>query len=112
MSGTGGGGRGEVGRGPSRGGALADDDVEPEVFERRVEDLLDRAVQAMDLVDEQHVVLLEAREDRRHVPFALERRPGDAADADPELLANDVRKARLAEARRPDDEDVVERFRT
>ena len=78
---------------------LADDDVEAEVLERRVEDLLDRRVQPVDLVDEQHVARLERREDRSQVALALERRPGDRADADAELLADDVREARLAEAR-------------
>ena len=42
-------------------GALADDDVEPEVLERRVEDLLDRAVEPVDLVDEEDVALARAR---------------------------------------------------
>ena len=91
-------------------GALADDDVEPEVLERRVEDLLDGAVQPVDLVDEEHVALLERGEDRRDVALALERGAGDGADADAELLADDVGEARLAEARRADEQDVVERL--
>ena len=90
--------------------ALADDDVEPEVLERRVEDLLDRAVHAVDLVDEEDVLRVEAREDRRHVALPLERGPGDRADADVELLADDRRERRLAEAGRPDEQDVVERL--
>ena len=53
---------------------LADDDVEPEVLERRVEDLLDGAVQPVDLVHEEDVALLERGEDRGHVALALERR--------------------------------------
>ena len=52
--------RRQVERQRSRRRPLADDDVEPEVLERRVEDLLDRAVQPVDLVDEEDVVLLEA----------------------------------------------------
>src|SRR5436305_376574 len=39
-----------------------------------------------------------------------ERRAGDRADADAELLADDEREARLAEAGRPDEQDVVERL--
>src|SRR5262249_31018260 len=70
----------------------------------------DRAVQAVDLVDEKDVVAFEARQDRRHVALALERGTGDAADADAELLAHDVRQARLAEARRTDEQHVGERF--
>ena len=89
---------------------LTDDDVEPEVLERRVEDLLDGAVQPVDLVDEQDVALLEPGEDRRHVALPLERGAGDRADADAELLAHDEREGRLAEPRRADEQDVVERL--
>ncbi len=49
----------------SGGRALADHHVEGVVLHRRVQDLLDRAVQAVDLVDEQDVVLLERGQDAR-----------------------------------------------
>src|SRR6186997_164092 len=42
---------------------LADDDVEAEVLERRVQDLLDRSVHAVDLVDEEDVLDVEAGQD-------------------------------------------------
>ncbi len=89
--------------------SLADDDVQPEVLERRVQDLLDRPIDAMDLVDEEDVTRLEPREDGRHVALALERGAGDRPDPDAELLADDRRERRLAEPGRPDEEDVVER---
>src|SRR5207237_6562507 len=63
-----------------------------------------------DLVHEEDVVLLEPGQDGRHVALALERRPGDAADADAELLAHDVGEAGLAEPGRTDEQDVVERL--
>src|SRR5687768_14106860 len=62
----------------------------------------------MDLVDEEDVVRLERRENRRHVSLPLERRACDAADADPELLADDEGQARLAEPGRAGEKDVVE----
>ena len=102
--------RRQVERQRPRGRPLADDDVEPEVLERRIEDLLDRAVDAVDLVDEEDVTQLEAGEDRGHVALPLERRPGDVADADAELLADDLRERRLAEPGRPDEQHVVERL--
>ena len=101
--------RRQVERQRPRRGALPEDDVEPEVLERRVEDLLDRAVEPVDLVDEEDVARLERRQDRRDV-LLLERRAGDGAQADAELLADDLGQRRLAEARRPDEEDVVERL--
>src|SRR4029078_7995883 len=94
---------------PGRG-ALAEHDVEPEVLERRVEDLLDRAVDPVDLVDEEDVLQLEAGEDRGHVALPRERRAGDRADADAELLADDLGERGLAETRRADEQNVVERL--
>ena len=65
----------------------------------------------MDLVDEQDVARLERGQDRRHVALSLERRSCDAADADVELLADDVGETRLAQAGRADEQHVVERLR-
>ena len=62
----------------------------------------------MDLVDEEHVALAERGEDRGHVALPFERGAGGAAQADAELLADDVGEARLAETGRPDQEEVVE----
>ena len=100
--------RGQVERQRARGGALAEDDVEPEVLERRIEDLLGGPVQPVDLVHEQDVARLEGGQDRCDV-LLLERRAGDGAQADAELLADDLRERRLPEPRRPGEEDVVER---
>jgi hypothetical protein len=66
----------------------------------------------VDLVDEQDVLQLEAGKDRGHVALPLERRAGDGADADAELLADDLRERRLPEPGRTDEEDVVERLAT
>ena len=46
---------------------LADDEVELVVLHGRIEDLLDRRVEAVDLVDEEHVALFEIGELRRKI---------------------------------------------
>ena len=102
--------RRQVERQRARSRALPDDDVEPEVLERRIEDLLRRAVEAVDLVDEEDVARLERGQDRGDVALPLERRPGDLPDADTELVAHDLRERRLAEPGRPGEQDVVERL--
>src|SRR3990172_3816933 len=89
---------------------LADHDVEGVVLHRRVEDLLDRVVEAMDLVDEKDVALVEAREHRGEVAGPLDRRAGRVADVDPELAGDDRGERRLAEAGRAVQEDVVGRL--
>src|SRR5689334_6277269 len=63
----------------------------------------------MDLVDEEDVARFERGEDRGDV-LLLDGGAGDRAQADAELLADDVGERRLAEARRPCKQHVVERF--
>ena len=52
---------------PSAPRVLADDEIELEVLHRRIEDLLDRGVQPVDLVDEEDVAILEIGEERGEV---------------------------------------------
>ena len=79
--------------------AFADDQVELEILERRVEDLLDRRSEAVDLVDEEDVALLEIGEERREVARAGDHRARGGAEIDAELARDDLRQRRLAEAR-------------
>ncbi len=89
---------------------LADHQVEREVLERRVEDLLDRRPQAVDLVDEQHLAGLEVGEDGGQVAGPLEHRAGGGADGGAHLVGDDVGQRRLAQARGPEQQHVVERL--
>ena len=56
---------GEVDADAARRRAFADHQVERAVLHRRVEDFLDRGGEAVDLVDEQHVAVLEVGEQAR-----------------------------------------------
>ncbi len=94
----------------ARSGALADDDVDLEVLHGRIEDLLDRPVEPVDLVDEQHVAVFEVREDGGHVCLALQRRPRRGDDVHTHLEGDDVGKSRLAQSRRACQKHVVERL--
>ena len=89
---------------------LADHDVEGEVFEGGVEDFLDATAEAVNLVDEEDVVLLEVGEDGGHVAGALDGGAGGDADVHPHLGRDDVGERGLAESGRPVEEDVVERL--
>ena len=53
---------------------------------------------------------LEVGEERREVAGALEHRARGLAQVDAQLVRDDVRQRRLAEARRPEQQHVVERF--
>ena len=94
----------------ARGRPLADHQVELAVLQRRVEDFLDRRVQAVDFVDEQHVARLEVGQQGREVAGAQDDRPGGRAETDAQFAGDDLRQRRLAEARRPDEQHMVERF--
>ena len=89
---------------------LADHDVELEVLHRRVEHLLDRAREAVDLVDEQHVAVVEVGEDGGEVAGAFECGTAGDAQADVHLLGDDARQRGLAEAGRTGEEEVVGRL--
>ena len=91
--------------------ALADHDVDLEVLERRIQDLLDDRRQPVDLVDEQHVARLEVGQQRREVARPLEHRARGLAQVDAELVRDDVRQRGLAQARRTEQQHVVERAR-
>ena len=94
----------------ARAGTLADHDVELKVLHRRIQDLLDDRAQPMDLVDEQHVVRLQVRQQRREIAGALDHRPRGLSQIDAELVRDDVRERGLAEARRAEDQHVIERL--
>ena len=89
---------------------LADHEVEAEVLQGRVEDLLDRRPQAVDLVDEQHLPRIEVGEDGGEVAGALEDGSGGGAQGRSHLAGDDVGEGRLAEAGGAEEEDVVERL--
>ena len=71
----------------ARGRALADDDVERVVLHRRIEHLFHRAVEAVDLVDEEHVALVEVGEYRGKISRPLDGRPARRLSLTPSSLA-------------------------
>ena len=101
---------GEVDLHRSRRGTRADDEVELEILHRGIKDLLDRRVEAMDLVDEQDVARLEVGQLGGEVAGLGDDRPGGRAEIDAELARDDLGERRLAEAWRADEQHVIERF--
>ncbi len=81
-----------------------------EVFHRRIEDLLDRWLQAMNLVDEEHLAGLEVRQDSHQISRFLNHRPRRRTHSHAELVGNHICERRLAEAWRAIEQDVVECF--
>jgi hypothetical protein len=94
----------------ARAGTLAQHHVQREVLHGRVQDLLHRVAQPVDLVDEQHVALAQRGEHRGQVAGALDGRTGGGADLRPHLGGHDVGQRRLAQPRRAVEQDVVDRL--
>ena len=89
---------------------LTDHDVELVVLHRGIENLLDGRRQPVDLVDEEHAVLLEVRQHPGQVAGLLDDRTGGGPHRNAHLVANDVGQRGLAETRRPIQQHVIERF--
>src|SRR5215210_5096352 len=92
----------------ARARPLTHGDRQAAVLHGRVEGLLDRAREAVELVDEEHRARLERREEGRDVGLALERRPRGLDERRLELVCDDLGERGLAEAGWPREEDVVE----
>ncbi|CDN43722.1 hypothetical protein BN871_DJ_00040 [Paenibacillus sp. P22] len=100
--------RGQVKPHGARAGTFADHDVQAEILHRRVQHFLHGAVQAVDFVDEQHIALLQVREQGGQISRTLDRRAGGRAQVDAELVGDDVRESRFAESRRAVEQHMVE----
>ena len=101
--------RRQLERHDARAGALPDGDRQALVLHRRIERLLQRARQAVDLIDEEHAARLERGQKRGDVSLALERRPGGLHERHVELGGDDLRERGLAQAGRPGEQQMVER---
>ena len=91
-------------------GALAEHDRQLAVLHRRVERLLDRAAEPVDLVDEEDAARLQRGEEGGDVGLALQRRAGGLHHRHAQLGGDDVGERGLAEPGRAGEQDVVERL--
>ena len=89
---------------------LAEDDVDAEVLHHRVDELLDRLGQAVDLVDEEDRALRRVRQIGHHVHLLVERGSTRHVQLDAQLVVQDAGEGRLAQAGRAIEEDVRQRL--
>ena len=86
---------------------LANDQIQLEILHRRIENLLNRRVQTVNLVDEQHIARLQVGQQRRQIAGARDHRAGCCAKADAEFAGDDLRQRCLSKSRRAVKEAVV-----
>jgi hypothetical protein len=96
----------------ARADAHARDDLDAEILHGGIEALLDDGLQAVDLVDEEHVPAPERGEDASQVSLAFERRAGGHARHRAHLVRDHVGQGGFAQARRPGEQHVIERSRS
>ena len=77
--------------------SLPDHEVELEVLHRGIEDLFDGGVQAVDLVDEEHVTGFEVRDNRRQIAGPLDDWTRSGAQGRPHLVGDHMRERGLPE---------------
>src|SRR4029077_6898523 len=88
--------------------SFAEDGVEPEVLERGVQRFLDDAVEPVDLVDEEDVPRGQVEQDRAERTLVVDGRRRADLDGHPQLVRDDVRQRRLAQARRTAEQDMLD----
>ena len=94
----------------ARSGAFVYHDVDAVVLHGRVEIFLHHGTQAVDFVDEEHIVFFEGGEDAGKVAGLVEHRSGGGLHAHSQLVGDDAREGCLAQTGRTEEQYVVERF--
>ena len=94
----------------SRAGALADYQINPKIFHRRVENFFERRLQAVNFIEKKEIALVERSEHGGQVAFFLEQRTRAYFDRHAHLVCENLRQRGLAEARRTVKQHVIERF--
>src|ERR1700722_13796640 len=92
----------------ARAGSFADDNVEFEILHRRIKNLLDLAGEAMNLIDEENVALIEVVDEGGEIAGALDRGARGGAEVDAEFARDDMGERGLAESGWAGEEYVVE----
>ena len=90
--------------------SLAEHDIDPEVFHHRVDEFLDRARQPMDLVDKEDRAFGGVGQEGHDVHLLVEGRAARDVELDAQLVVQDGREGRLAEAGGPVEKNVGQRL--
>ena len=94
----------------ARARSRAHQDIDAEIFQRRIEHLLHIRQQAMDLVDEEDLARADVAQDAGEIEFLLQHGPGSGGEGDFQLLGDDGGERGFAEAGRPVEQHVVHGF--
>ncbi|MPM49708.1 hypothetical protein SDC9_96438 [bioreactor metagenome] len=99
--------RGDLDRDGGRAGALADDDVDPEVLHRQVEQFFGGPAHPMDFVQEEYFALGKPRQDGGQITGVLDGRSRGDVQRHPHLVGDDHRQGGLAQPWRARQEYMI-----
>ena len=94
----------------ARARALPDNQVHAKIFHGRIQNFLERGLQAMDLVQKKEIARVQRSQHRRHVAFFLQQRPGRDLDRRAHFVRQNLRQCCFPQPRRPVQQNVVQRF--
>ena len=89
---------------------MPDHDVQLVVFERGVEDFLERRLQPVNLVDEKHLLVAEIGQDGSEVALDLQSRPGSLLKGHSQFVGDDGGESGLAQPGRTVEQNMIQRF--
>ncbi len=92
--------------------ALPNNDVQLVVFERRIQQLFENRLQAMNLINEENLLVLQVSDDGRQIAFDLQERCCRRLEVCAKLVSNDVGQRGLAQTRWPVQQHVIHGFAT
>ena len=88
--------------------SLADDNIQGKVLHRRIEHLLHAAVEAVDLINKEYVVLAQISKQSSQIARFFNSRAGGDPDIHIHLVGDDGGKGGLAQSRRAIEQHMVE----
>ena len=88
--------------------AFSDHDINRKILHRWVKNLLDLAVQAVDLINKQDVALLQIVKDRCHLTRFFDRRAARYLHMGSHLICNDARQRCFSKSRRAVKQHMIE----
>ena len=92
------------------GRPFADDDIDGIVLHGRIQDLLHRPVQPVDLIHKKNIILIEVGQQRRQIARLFNGRAGGNANIDAHFGSNNACQCRLAQSRRAVQQHMIQRL--
>ena len=91
---------------------FAYNNIQRKILHRRIEDFLYCFGKAVDFINKQNVILAKIRQYSCQISLTLNRRTARYADIHVQLIGNNIRQRRFAEARRAEEQHMVKRLMT